>query len=154
MAQQLDRGIDDIRRADLLHLQFGRSGELEEILENRIDVPDFLGNDLKVLFLIRGEFQAAPEGKHPHFHRSQRVAHTVRDARGKFAHHGQFSRLQEVLAAYLEFRLGLVNIRHQAVHAPAERLYLIGDRPRLAPRVGRVRKLPNRVQDAINEHIG
>ena len=97
--QQYQGHIYHIGRTDLLHLQLGRPGELQEVPHNRVNMPDLLGNDLEIFLLGRRHRQGTFQRKEPHVHRRQGIADAVGHPRRQLSHHGPLPRLQQMFLA-------------------------------------------------------
>jgi hypothetical protein len=146
--QELQGHVHHGRGADLLDLELGPPGELQEVADDGVQVLDLVGDDLEVLLLLGLEPEAPLQGEEPHLHRGQRIADAVGHARGQLAHQGQLLGLAQGLAAFGQKRLGLVHVLQQGAHPVAQRAYLVEQ----GARAGARGQAADGLQDLREEH--
>ena len=117
MFEQLQGHVHHGGGAHRLHLELGRTGKLQEVLDDGVHVADLIADDLKVLLLIDRQGQGAVEREKAHLDGGERIADAVGHAGGQLADHGHLLALQEVFAALGQLALGLVHILDQILDA-------------------------------------
>ena len=102
-------------RADVLRLRMKRlrSGKIEEVPDNSLQSPNFFRDDAELSPQVGISLDPLLDGKKPHLHRRERIADLVGEAGRQFADGGQLLGNQELIAAVLQSRAGVADVRHQ-----------------------------------------